>query len=136
MGCKNVPPGAEDPKDPRLTNPVITPYFTCQNVTMRQSPSSFPGYANGYLTVPLLDQTGLTDAYDFNLAWSGVGVFRAGGVPGQQAGQVADGAAAEPNGVISLMEAVSRQLGLKMDRQKRPVPVLVIDHLEEKPTDN
>jgi uncharacterized protein (TIGR03435 family) len=31
---------------------------------------------------------------------------------------------------------VSRQLGLKLDLRKRPMQVLVIDHVEEKPTDN
>jgi uncharacterized protein (TIGR03435 family) len=34
------------------------------------------------------------------------------------------------------LEALNRQLGLKLDMQKRPLPVLVIDHVEEKPTDN
>jgi uncharacterized protein (TIGR03435 family) len=86
------------------------------------------------LTIPLLDQTGLTDAYDFSLSWSAVGIFRGGGVPGGQAAGAAG--ASEPNGAISLMEAVSRQLGLKMEMQKHPLPVLVVDHLEEKPTDN
>jgi uncharacterized protein (TIGR03435 family) len=138
-GCKTPPPGSADPKDPRLTNPVINSYFACQNVTMAQFAEQLSQYANGYLTVPLLDQTGLTDAYDLTLGWSSVGVFRGGGVPGQPAGQAAGGAAdgaSEPNGAISLMEAVSRQLGLKMETQKHPLPVLVVDHLEEKPTDN
>jgi uncharacterized protein (TIGR03435 family) len=31
---------------------------------------------------------------------------------------------------------VYKQLGLKLEKTKRPVPVLVIDHVEEKPTDN
>jgi hypothetical protein len=30
----------------------------------------------------------------------------------------------------------NRQLGLKLEKQKRPVPVLVIDHINEKPTEN
>ena len=51
-----------------------------------------------------------------------------------------DGGAAndvsDPVGGVSLLEAVEKQLGLKLVEQKRPVPVLVIDHIEEKPTDN
>jgi uncharacterized protein (TIGR03435 family) len=35
-----------------------------------------------------------------------------------------------------LFDAVEKQLGLKLDVQKRTYPVLVIDHIEEKPTDN
>jgi uncharacterized protein (TIGR03435 family) len=138
-GCKTPPPGSGDSRDPRLTNPVLNAYYVCQNVTMAQFAEQLSTYANGYLTVPLLDQTGLTDSYDIALSWSAVGVFRGGGVPGQPAGQApgaAAGGASEPNGAISLMEAASRQLGLKMELQKHPLPVLVVDHLEEKPADN
>jgi hypothetical protein len=39
-------------------------------------------------------------------------------------------------GALSLFDAVNKQLGLKLELQKRPMPVLVIDHVEEKPTDN
>jgi uncharacterized protein (TIGR03435 family) len=31
---------------------------------------------------------------------------------------------------------VEKQLGLKLEMQKRSMPVIVIDHLEQKPTDN
>jgi uncharacterized protein (TIGR03435 family) len=31
---------------------------------------------------------------------------------------------------------LEKQLGLKLERHRRPEPVLVIDHIEEKPTDN
>jgi uncharacterized protein (TIGR03435 family) len=37
---------------------------------------------------------------------------------------------------VSLFEAVDKQLGLKLVEQKRPVPVLVIDHIEQTPTEN
>ena len=37
---------------------------------------------------------------------------------------------------ISLFDALNKQLGLKLEMQKRPMPVIVIDHIEEKPTDN
>jgi uncharacterized protein (TIGR03435 family) len=36
---------------------------------------------------------------------------------------------------VSLFEALGK-LGLKLEKEKRPSPVLVIDHLDEKPTDN
>jgi uncharacterized protein (TIGR03435 family) len=45
-------------------------------------------------------------------------------------------ATSDPNGALSLFEAINKQLGLKLEMQKRPNPVLVIDHIEEKPTDN
>ena len=42
----------------------------------------------------------------------------------------------DPNGALTLYDAGDRQLGLKMVKEKRPVPVLVIDHIEDTPTDN
>ena len=37
---------------------------------------------------------------------------------------------------LSLFDAIDKQLGLRLEAQKRPYPVFVIDHIEEKPTDN
>jgi uncharacterized protein (TIGR03435 family) len=34
------------------------------------------------------------------------------------------------------LDALPKQLGLKLEMQKHPKPVLVIDHVEQKPTDN
>ena len=42
----------------------------------------------------------------------------------------------DPVGGVSLFDAIEKQLGLKLEVQKRPEPVFVIDHIEEKPTDN
>jgi uncharacterized protein (TIGR03435 family) len=44
--------------------------------------------------------------------------------------------ASDPTGALTLPEALSSQLGLKLEMQKRPLPVLVIDHVERKPTEN
>jgi uncharacterized protein (TIGR03435 family) len=52
---------------------------------------------------------------------------------GQLGGQAT---ASEPDGILSLFEAIERQLGLKLQEQKHTMPVLVIDHLESKPLDN
>jgi len=48
----------------------------------------------------------------------------------------AESAASDPTGALSLFEAVEKQLGLKLEKTKRSVPVIVIDHLEQKPTEN
>jgi len=42
----------------------------------------------------------------------------------------------DPNGAVSLSEALNRQLGLKLSLEKRPASVLVIDHVERKPVEN
>jgi uncharacterized protein (TIGR03435 family) len=42
----------------------------------------------------------------------------------------------DPGGAISLMDAFPRELGLKLEQRKEPVPVMVVDHIEEAPTEN
>jgi uncharacterized protein (TIGR03435 family) len=42
----------------------------------------------------------------------------------------------DPNGALSVFDAVNKQLGLKLEKTKRSYPVLVIDHIEETPTEN
>lgn len=50
--------------------------------------------------------------------------------PNQPAGAVAE--AADPGG-ISVFDAVEKELGLKLVKQKRSIPVIVFDHVDEKP---
>jgi uncharacterized protein (TIGR03435 family) len=40
--------------------------------------------------------------------------------------------AADPGG-ITAFEAVERELGLKLVKRKRTIPVIVVDHVDEKP---
>ena len=44
--------------------------------------------------------------------------------------------ASDPTDAVSLFDALNKQLGLKLDAEKRPVPVLVIDRVEREPTEN
>ncbi len=84
-----------------------------------------------------MDTTGLDGAWDFTLSFSTAGVARNGGAPAAgPGGDAAALAASDPSGAVTLFEAVTKQLGLKLEMQKRPMPVLVIDHVEEKPTEN
>jgi bla regulator protein blaR1 len=74
---------------------------------------------------PMTDATGLTGKYDYTIFWS----------------QSANGAALrgvpldEPDGP-SIFDAVQEQLGLKLEKRKGPVQMLVVDHVEKKPTEN
>jgi uncharacterized protein (TIGR03435 family) len=96
--------------------------------------------ANGYVQIPVLDKTGLEGGWDFALNFSAIGVFLNTGRGGGDAAAGAPGggalAASDPNGAISLPEAIDKQLGLKLEMQKRPVSVLVIDQVEQRPVDN
>jgi uncharacterized protein (TIGR03435 family) len=77
------------------------------------------------------DATGLEGSWDLSVNFSGINLLP-GAVfdPNGNAGQ------SDPNGSLTLPEAMQKQLGLKMELEKRPLPVLVIDHIEEKPAEN
>lgn len=113
---------------------------TCQNVTMAQFAEMLPVIAPGYIQTKVVDATGLEGGWDFTFSFSPVGVLQlGGGGRGGDGGGAAGGAgteASEPSGGLSLLDAVVKQLGLKLEQQKRPTPVLVIDRVERKPTDN
>jgi len=125
-----------DGKDPRIANPVLNKLISCQNMTMVQIGDELQHIAEGYIYSPVLDATGIAGSWDFTLSFSSSNLIKGGGVMsgGLPAGDA--NTAQEPNGAISLFDAVSKQLGLKLEKQKRPEPVLVIDHIEEMPTEN
>jgi uncharacterized protein (TIGR03435 family) len=126
-------PGAKDPRD---SNPMLNRFVTCENMTMAQFAEDLTRIAGGYIKVPVVDATGLEGAWDFTLSFSGINVLQGGGRGGDAATAGAGGApgASDPTGGLSLFDAVQRQLGLKLELRKRPMPVLVIDHIEEKPS--
>jgi uncharacterized protein (TIGR03435 family) len=79
----------------------------------------------------VVDKTGLTGNYDFNLTWTPDNLPpRPPGAPEP----LLNGQPLDPNGP-SIFTAVQEQLGLKLDSQKGPVSVLIIDRAEH-PTEN
>ncbi len=125
--CKPGP--GPDGKDPRVDNPALTRLISCQNVTMSQFAAQLRTLAPGNIKTEVLDKTGLTGAYDFTLYWSGEN-------DGPGAAPPPGEAASDPSRAIPYTEALNKQLGLKLEKQKRPVSMLVIDHIEQKPTEN
>jgi bla regulator protein blaR1 len=82
----------------------------------------------------VLDQTGLTGAFDVDLKWTPDQLpQRPPGAPGDQPITV-NGTAIDPNGP-SIFTALQEQLGLKLDSTKGPMEVLVIDSVEQ-PTED
>jgi uncharacterized protein (TIGR03435 family) len=126
-----------DGKDLRLGNPMINRLVYCQNVTLEQLGILLPSLAFGYIYYPVVDGTGLKESYDLTLAFSSVDRTLAP-PPSSNSQQSGTGAtlAADPSGAISLFDAFKNELGLKLEKEKRPMPVLVIDHIEEQPTEN
>ncbi len=104
-------------------------YYVCKNTTMAQFAELLPRVAAAYVHPPLLDLTGLTGAYDFQLYWTPKGALS------NATAKAAAEAATTPVDEVTVFEAVDKQLGLKLEEQKHPVPVLVIDKVERTPTE-
>jgi uncharacterized protein (TIGR03435 family) len=112
-------------------NPILNRLITCRNVTMTQFASMLENMASGYVKAPIKDATGLEGYWDVSVNFSGVNLL-----PGGQFDPNSAAGTADPNGSLSLPEALLKQLGLKLQMEKRPIPVLVVDHVEDKPTQN
>ncbi len=114
--------------------PPMGNILTCRNLTMAQFAEWIGSWMESY---PILDATGLAGGWDFTLTWGTFGGAGGGGRKGGPSPSVgANGVASEPEGGVSLTDAVEKQLGLKLEKHQRPEPVLVIDHMEEKAVEN
>jgi uncharacterized protein (TIGR03435 family) len=104
--------------------------LTCQGITMAQFADRPSTLANGYIHTPVLDATGLEGRYDFILSFSPAGMGQMagrGGRGGGEGGPLApalpadpSAVASDPNGVITVFEAIEKQLGLKLERSGAP----------------
>jgi uncharacterized protein (TIGR03435 family) len=73
----------------------------------------------------ILDKTGLTGNYDFHLQWTPLQPNPTGSDNGASAGAPASDA-----NKPGLFTALQEELGLKLEPQKGPVDVIVIDHID------
>jgi uncharacterized protein (TIGR03435 family) len=127
---------------PAGTTPALL-RATCQNMTMAQFAGELRALAPSYLHYSVPDATGIEGTFDFAFTYSlappggsGGGGRNGGGRKGGGDPALSADAASDPSGAISLFDALTRQLGLKLEMEKRTVPVFVIDHIEPKPAGN
>jgi uncharacterized protein (TIGR03435 family) len=118
--------------------PPGTRLLKCQNITMAQFAERLQNMSPE-LNWPVVDATGIEGGWDFSLMFSMRGMAmpgpRRGGGDGEQPGAALP-TASDPNDGYTLFEAMEKELGLKLEKQKRSLPVFVIDHIEQKPTEN
>jgi uncharacterized protein (TIGR03435 family) len=81
----------------------------------------FLGEEMRHVPLPVIDKTGLTQAYDFTLTF----------LPDLPFGGRKDDLAPEMQNRPVLPDALQQQLGLKLVRANGPVPNYVIDHVEK-----
>jgi len=99
-------------------------------LTFRNSPmSQVTAILQNFLDKPVVDQSGLSEKYDFTVTFTldPAQSARLGGLPAP--------AADNPDAAPDVFAAFQQQLGLKLESTKAPVDVMVIDKVE-KPSEN
>jgi len=101
----------------------------CMNTSMGELAENMQQMAPAYIDHPVVDETGIEGGWNFFIGWTPRSMLQQVDNSNQPVG-----AAADPTG-ISFFEAVERELGLKLVKQTRKYPVIVVDHIEEKPVE-
>ena len=83
----------------------------CASITMTNLMSFLSFVAQDYIDRPVIDRTGMPGTYEFKLTWTPQRFI-------------------ETNGGLTIFDAITKQLGLKLEQRKLPVSVTVIDHAE------
>ena len=91
----------------------------CTHLTSADIAQQVQALAPGYFRDgPVVDMSGLNGVYDLKLEWT-------------TAIEVNNGSAG-----LTMLDAVQDQLGLKPERRRQPMEVLVVDKLDQMPTEN
>jgi uncharacterized protein (TIGR03435 family) len=111
----------------------------CQNITMTQFADLLRSRAGG-LDGPVLDATGIAGGWDFRLTFNPILSLNLSlnlATPARAPeGGNAGPAASDPSNGYSVFEALEKQLGLKLIKTKKTAQVFVIDHVEQKPSED
>jgi uncharacterized protein (TIGR03435 family) len=112
-GCRSQPfrppaPGAVMPPQP----------VECHNVTMSAFAEQIRRMAGQYLDKPVVDKTGVEGSWDLTIAWTARGQLGLAGSDG-----------------ISVFDALEK-IGLKLEPDTMPLPVIVVDRVNRAPTPN
>jgi uncharacterized protein (TIGR03435 family) len=122
--------------DANAPKPVVNmgPMISCKNTTMAELAQNLQRMAGAYIDHPIVDATGLAGGWNFLMGWTPRAQLQAAPAanPNSEAGGAS--AASDPNG-ISVFEAVEKELGMKLVKQTRSIPVIVVDHVAEKPVE-
>jgi uncharacterized protein (TIGR03435 family) len=143
-GPPQGPPKLDKNGFPELPGPGLIMMMTMGSngpvghmVAKGQPLSQLANMLGNQLNRPVLDKTGLTGKYDFNIEFTpdlnGLPAPPPGGLPGPGPAPAPDGASAPGS---DLATAIQQQLGLRLVRSKAQLDVVVVDKAEKVPTDN
>jgi len=112
------------PVDPTAVKPFpnMGTMVSCRNMSMAEFAMNL-NQVTGSFDHPIVDATGLKGGWNFKLGFSNQRPRPPNANPGE---------AADPTG-FTAYEAVERMMGVKLVKQKRSIPVIIVDHVDEKP---
>jgi uncharacterized protein (TIGR03435 family) len=116
---KNGPKLTKSKDDPNGLPDFEITNWTSNLVFLRESNTTMEEFVlnlqflNQAIDRPIVDQTALAGRYDFTLKWT-----------------PDEATTSDPNAPPGLFTAIQEQAGLKLEPEKTPVEVLVIDHIE------
>src|SRR5215831_9808579 len=93
--------------------------LACKNITMAVLAQALRQIDPATFDTPVTDMTGLEGSWDIELKWTNRGALAAAG-----------------KDAIPIQEALEKQLGIKVELQKRTIPTFIVDSVNRKPTDN
>jgi uncharacterized protein (TIGR03435 family) len=96
-------------------------HVNCLNWTMSYMAEHLPGFAPGYVTLPVVDLTGIKGAYDITFEFTPYSQYNAAIAKG------ANGDNDPP--LVSFFDNLEK-LGLKLEKSKQPLDTIVIDSVE------
>jgi uncharacterized protein (TIGR03435 family) len=114
--------GASGTTQTLILGPGGTIQYACRNMTMEAFAAGLPRMMGSQLGPnPIVEETGLKGRWNFDVRWS-IGMF---GPMGPSQGDR-----------VTVFEAMEKQLGLKLEERQVPTPVMVVDSVNEKPSEN
>ncbi len=127
--CKYGPHEGE--KDVRMADSAFDAEFHCQNVTMAQFADLAQPMAKSEIKSRVSDKTGLAGEYDFTLYYTTGHKMRL-----DAAAAAREASSSEPVVSLSVEEAFRKELGIRLEKQRGTYPALILEHIEEMPTEN
>jgi uncharacterized protein (TIGR03435 family) len=117
----DTPPTEADATQCALTG-IVSRKLSCRHITIAEIAKRMPLWSPEYVQTLVLDKTGVEGVYQFELEFNPRSIVTN-----------PDWANITP---ISMPDAMEVRLGLRLENQKVPVPVIVVDHLDRVPSEN
>ena len=101
-------------------------HMLCEHITIADLARALPNMAPRYITMPVVDKTELKGTWEFQLDWTPMAA---------PDGRGDNGPTIETSGGYTIFGALTK-LGLKLERARLPVPIVVVESAERVPVDN